>query len=51
MVFLFSQSDKGEKLINVEVAKQRNGRTGDVTLVFLKPHLRFENYTGDVAPQ
>ena len=25
------------------IGKQRNGPTGDVTLVFLKPYVRFEN--------
>lgn len=30
-------------LINLNIAKQRNGPTGDVKLVFLKPYTRFES--------
>jgi replicative DNA helicase len=29
--------------INLLIAKQRNGPTGDVSLTFLKPYTRFEN--------
>ena len=29
--------------VNLLIAKQRNGPTGDVNLTFLKPYTRFEN--------
>jgi len=29
--------------VNLLIAKQRNGPTGDVPLTFLKPYTRFEN--------
>ncbi len=33
-----------DNVIEVLVAKQRNGPTGDITLAFLKQFMRFENY-------
>ena len=33
-----------EGLIEVIIAKQRNGPTGDVTLAYLKEFMRFEDY-------
>ena len=33
-----------DNVIEVHVAKQRNGPTGDITLAFLKQFMRFENY-------
>ena len=34
----------GVRIIEVIVAKQRNGPTGDVTLTFIKQYMRFENF-------
>ena len=34
-------------IIELNVAKQRNGPTGRVTLSFLKNHSRFENYAAE----
>ena len=36
-----------DNIIEVIVAKQRNGPTGDVTLAWLSKYMRFENYAGD----
>jgi replicative DNA helicase len=36
-----------ENVINVNVAKQRNGPVGTFNLVFLKQYMRFENYAPD----
>jgi replicative DNA helicase len=34
------------------IGKQRNGPTGHIPLVFLKPYTRFENYSAhDSAPE
>jgi replicative DNA helicase len=38
-----------EGIIEVIVAKQRNGPTGDITLTFLKQFMRYENF-GGIAP-
>lgn len=38
-----------DNIIEVIVAKQRNGPTGDVTLAYLKQYMRYENYAGDGA--
>jgi replicative DNA helicase len=38
-----------DNIIEVIVAKQRNGPTGEVTLAYLKSFMRFENYAGDGA--
>ncbi|HEX3152565.1 MAG TPA: replicative DNA helicase [Gemmataceae bacterium] len=38
-----------DNIIEVIVAKQRNGPTGEVTLAWLKDYMRFENYAGDGA--
>ncbi len=42
--------DKNPGVVEVNVAKQRNGPTGIVQLVFLRNHLRFENHPSDVPP-
>src|SRR4051794_30632502 len=38
-----------DNIIEVIVAKQRNGPTGEVTLAYLKQYMRYENYAGDGA--
>jgi replicative DNA helicase len=38
-----------DNIIEVIIAKQRNGPTGEVTLAYLKQFMRFENYAGDGA--
>jgi replicative DNA helicase len=38
-----------DNVIEVIIAKQRNGPTGEVTLAYLKQFMRFENYAGDGA--
>jgi replicative DNA helicase len=38
-----------DNIIEVIVAKQRNGPTGEVQLAWLKDYMRFENYAGDGA--
>jgi replicative DNA helicase len=38
-----------DNIIEVIIAKQRNGPTGDVTLAWIKSYMRFENYAGDGA--
>jgi replicative DNA helicase len=38
-----------DNIIEVIVAKQRNGPTGEVTLAWIKNYMRFENYAGDGA--
>ncbi len=38
-------------IANLEIAKNRNGRTGDVTLVFSKSYSRFDNPTIDMERQ
>jgi replicative DNA helicase len=35
-----------DNTIEVLIAKQRNGPTGDITLAYLKQFMRFENYAG-----
>jgi replicative DNA helicase len=41
--------DKEDNVVEVIVAKQRNGPTGDITLAWIKQYMRFENYAGDGA--
>ena len=38
-----------DNIIEVIVAKQRNGPTGEITLAWVKNYMRFENYAGDGA--
>ena len=33
-----------EGVIEVIVAKQRNGPTGEITLAYIKQHMRFEDF-------
>jgi replicative DNA helicase len=46
--------DKGDeelqKVLEVIVAKQRNGPTGEVTLAYLRQYMRYENYAADISP-
>lgn len=39
-----------DNVLEVIVAKQRNGPTGEVTLAYLKQYMRYENYAADVGP-
>lgn len=36
-----------DNILEVHVAKQRNGPTGEVTLSYLKQYMRYENYAAD----
>jgi replicative DNA helicase len=38
------ESGQHEGLLEIHIAKQRNGPTGDVSLTFLKQFMRFENF-------
>jgi replicative DNA helicase len=40
-----------DNIIEVIVAKQRNGPTGEVTLRYIKEHMRYDNYGGDLDYQ
>jgi replicative DNA helicase len=40
-----------EGVVEVIVAKQRNGPTGDVNLTFIKQYMRFENHAMDPPSQ
>jgi replicative DNA helicase len=40
-----------DNVIEVIVAKQRNGPTGDITLKYIKEHMRYDNYGGDLDYQ
>ena len=45
---LYDKSDeRAEKVLDIIIAKQRNGPTGEVTLTYLKQYMRFENYIAD----
>ena len=35
---------QNEGLVEVIVAKQRNGPTGEINLAFIKQYMRFENF-------
>ena len=36
-----------EGILEINIAKQRNGPTGELTLTFLKQFMRFENFAVD----
>lgn len=38
-----------DNILEVIVAKQRNGPTGDITLAYLKEYMRFENYAAEMG--
>jgi replicative DNA helicase len=38
-----------DNILEVHVAKQRNGPTGQVTLTYLKQYMRYENYIADLG--
>ena len=38
-----------DNVLEVHIAKQRNGPTGEVTLTYLKQYMRYENYIADAA--
>jgi replicative DNA helicase len=40
----YHEAGLNEGIVEVIVAKQRNGPTGDVTLMFVKQYMRFENF-------
>jgi replicative DNA helicase len=44
VVLLLHRQDGHEGLIDLLVAKQRNGPIGEVRLLFVKQHMRFENF-------
>jgi replicative DNA helicase len=47
---MFDKGDEeAQKVLEVIIAKQRNGPTGEVTLTYLKQYMRFENYLPDAA--
>lgn len=41
--------EKGDNILEVLVAKQRNGPTGEITLTYLKEYMRYENYSADAG--
>ena len=53
MIFLWREKDKpGEEtdtdgeVVNIKLAKHRNGPTGDIQLWFKKSQTRFQSYAG-----
>ena len=49
---LFDKSDdKADRILEVIIAKQRNGPTGEITLTFLKQFMRYENYSPEDEPR
>jgi replicative DNA helicase len=51
VVLLMHQQEGNPETIELQVAKQRNGMIGDVTLFFRRQFYRFENFTpGEVGP-
>ena len=45
------EGDEPGVLVEMNIGKQRNGPTGPFKLVFMKPFVRFENYSGPGASE
>jgi replicative DNA helicase len=43
----FEPGGENDNILEVIIAKQRNGPTGDLTLTWLKEYMRYENYAAD----
>ncbi|HEY3789211.1 MAG TPA: replicative DNA helicase [Urbifossiella sp.] len=43
--------DKADRILEVIIAKQRNGPTGEITLTYLKQFMRYENYSPEDEPR
>jgi replicative DNA helicase len=43
------QGGPEDNVLDVIVAKQRNGPTGEVTLTYLKQFMRYENYAAEAG--
>jgi len=49
---LFDKSDEAkDRILEVIIAKQRNGPTGEINLTYLKEYMRYENYLPDDEPR
>jgi replicative DNA helicase len=44
------RTDKNEGTAELIIAKQRNGPTDTINLTFRKEIMKFENWTGELAP-
>jgi replicative DNA helicase len=49
-VFLLHKPDGQEGVVDVLVAKNRNGPTGEISLAFVREYMRFENFALPVVP-
>lgn len=46
----YDRSDPAaDRVLDVIIAKQRNGPTGEITLTYIKEYMRYENYTADAG--
>jgi replicative DNA helicase len=43
--------EQKDRILEVIIAKQRNGPTGEITLTYIKEYMRFENYMPDDEPR
>jgi replicative DNA helicase len=49
---LYDKSDdRNDRVLEVIIAKQRNGPTGEITLTYLKEYMRYENYSPEDEPR
>ena len=49
---IYDKSDeRNDRILEVIIAKQRNGPTGEVTLTYLKQFMRYENYSPEDEPR